>query len=114
MRFAEPLLPKIAEENYELFFDNVSLAIVAWNLAVIPLPERDIALMEALKTVPFVQRWFVKQQLKMMITRKNFLFADHTWLVHDYQIGNSETGFRLTVQAGFSEQALEKLKKGRE
>lgn len=113
LRFAEPLLHKVAAADYEIFFENVSLAIVAWNLASIPQPERDIALVEMLKTVPLMQRWMVKQELKIMIKRKNSLFADHIWLVHDYKITDTEAGYRVSVEAGLPEQALEKLKEGK-
>ena len=104
MEFAQPWLDEARNDDQRKTV--VGLAVLAWNLAVIPEPERwegDFA--EQLGITG-------KAILTEMIARKLALYPEETRPILDYQITGSQNNLSLQVISSLSPQEVADLERG--
>lgn len=100
--FARPLLALDPEREY--FEDTIQVAVIAWNLALAlaATPEKtvDDLLVETYgaETIGDDYQAF-RDQVAMLVRRKQRYFSKHQRFIHDYQITESEDMFHLNIMS---------------
>lgn len=95
IEFAEPLL-KLAQTNEECQ-KVIKLAVVAWNLALLPKEEQEKFLKTEVPTISPSDARELVELLEGLLARKQIYFADDKRLIVDYLILESERGFDLVL-----------------
>ncbi|MEM9486592.1 MAG: hypothetical protein AAGA83_23200 [Cyanobacteria bacterium P01_F01_bin.116] len=97
--FAEPYLPESDElEQHKMVYE---MAIIAWNLAVIPKNQRQSALDELFKDLmkgkPATARQDLNDLMDEMVARKLALFPNNRRYILDFQLEDTGDQFHLSV-----------------
>lgn len=95
MDFAEPLLD-FAEDD-ESKEKAISLALVCWNLALLPQDDQQEELKYMLHTFPGGNTGEIEQVVITMVKRKSACFPDIKKCVVDYKITRRGDDIHLTV-----------------
>jgi hypothetical protein len=74
----------------------VGLGVVAWNAALIPQPERERVIEQALDRLPELARHDLQEMLEALVDRKLRYFADEPRFIAGYQV--SDLGSSRHVQ----------------
>jgi len=93
LRFAEPLLEDITGE-YDDFSARISLAVFAWNYALLPAPQRRTLLND---TLPWIKRLAVTRALSTLVKRKETDFAAYQWQILAFRVIEHPDEFRVEV-----------------
>ncbi len=97
--FAEPYLPEADEfEQRKMVFE---MAIIAWNLAIIPEYQRQSALdklfKDLMKGKPATARQDLYNLMDEMVARKLALFPNNRRYILDFQLEDAGDRFHLSV-----------------
>ena len=101
MEFIEPYIKslKTDEEHKKL----ITLAIVAWNTALLPEEEQQEMVDEALsKAVPPDTRTPLKRIMNQLIERKKKYFSDNKRFILGYELSRSGESLSLSVASTLS------------
>ena len=102
--FVEPYLPESDElERHEMVYD---MAIIAWNLAIIPEDQRQTAISELfdefLKDKPATARQEFNNLIDEMVARIFELFPDNRRYILAFQLEDGGDQFHLSVASTLS------------
>lgn len=106
LRFAQPLLDEADIADYDIFHSCISIAIIAWNTALLSPDERRKSLMDIIKKIPMIDRLFYRRVLDTLIRRKETEFPEFKWVVVDFNIIQTPKTYKLTVQAVLTANAV--------
>lgn len=97
LSFAEPYLE--LANTYKELDKTISLAIVAWNTALIPESEQKAMVKKMINDLSFsgVDARDLIKVVGGMIKRKRRYFADHTRAVTEYHLSETRDGIHLSV-----------------
>ena len=105
--FVEPYLD--AAHNHSQREKLFSIAIIAWNLAILPESDRQSMinkfLKEALNTNDPLTRQDTKGILDELIARKQKFFANNQRLIVDFELQDTGSSFHLSVASMLSRPA---------
>jgi len=106
--FADPLL----DENETLSSLNTKydLAMMGWNLGMLPAQDRLKSLASLLEDMPADLRGQVEVTLQYLIERKDARFADYPWFIHAFHLEPKGTGAVLSVAAILPPPAVDTVK----
>jgi hypothetical protein len=95
--FIEPYLEYA--DTYESHKKLITLALVAWNAALLPKDEQKAMLEEVVGSLKLStsDTEGMINIIEEMIERMNTYFADYTRTILDYQLSYAEEGFHLSV-----------------
>jgi hypothetical protein len=94
--FVAPYLP-LAAGQLEPTRRLLTLAMIAWNCALMPEGERGEMLQDALNTFPAEARDRMKVVFEEMIRRKEQEFADVQRALFDFELTRAPSGYHLNV-----------------
>jgi len=95
--FAEPLLEKLGEEEFEA---GMSLAALCWNLTFMPPKDQHKqikSIIDALGKSDPLMRIEVEEHIRMLMERKKALYANDRRIIIDYEFVIEEGRPRLLV-----------------
>lgn len=96
--FVKPYLEEIPDYQQEMF---LQIAILAWNLAIMPEDMRQQAFEDLLKKGVKGKNPFARQDMRdfidELIARKSELFPDNQRYIVDFQLKNAGNQFHLSV-----------------
>jgi hypothetical protein len=81
----------------------VSIAIIAWNLAISPADRREELLREIALSIPPDLQQVMREHFEALIQRKLQYFADNTRFILDYQVTMTEDGPHVSVMSTLPE-----------
>ena len=96
-RFVDPWLTGVTQLTD--IQARCSLAMLAWNLAVLPTPTRKELVSTTVEVVPVEEQDDARQCLAEFITRKEQLFSEYRWYIGDVHVESCRRGIRLVVAA---------------
>ncbi len=97
--FVDPYLGAVqnSQQRQKLF----TLAVFAWNVAILPIAQQEriieTMLKESLPGADFTVRQDTRQLLDSLIARKQSLFADNQRYIVDFQLQGQDQKFHLSV-----------------
>lgn len=94
-RFAAPLCS--GREALQQMQLNFEVAMLGWNLALLPPHLRIQTLAETLRGFPADVRHLVKDHLAQLVERKERKFADYSWLIKDFHLKPEREGVSLCI-----------------
>lgn len=99
--FVEPYEDKEEEMSLNQRQSLLGIAVIAWNLALLPKDQRKAALKEIIRELlkgedPLFQRE-MREIINEMVARKDQFFADNQRYIVNYQLRDLGTEFHLTV-----------------
>ena len=96
-RYTEPLLDDTeSDEERESLY---GLAMIGWNLALLPAHARMRLVANLLKEFTEDSRLSIKDSLMHLVARKEELFSDYSWEIYSYHLESYAGGDRLTIAA---------------
>ncbi|MEM9151127.1 MAG: hypothetical protein AAGB19_11815 [Cyanobacteria bacterium P01_F01_bin.3] len=100
--------------NYSERERLVSIALVAWNLSIVPESNRQAMLDSQFQTMFKEGEQFAQQDIRELITammeRKQQEFADDRQIIMDFQLQDLDDGFHLSVASTLVKTKCQKLK----
>jgi hypothetical protein len=98
--FVEPYLEKV-EDTLEAQTKLISVAVLAWNAALLPVEERremlDDAVGKALKGASAKEKQGFREIVDTMIERKLAHFAEYGRAIIDFELTDIGSGYHLSV-----------------
>ena len=110
--FAEPLLNTIDDDD-ELFKDVISFAVICWNISFLPENEQKKmirSLVDEMAKSDYLLRLSVKNDIRMLLNRKETFFADEKRMVVNYEIIEENGSRRLLAMSAFTKDQADKTK----
>jgi hypothetical protein len=95
VRFAEPMLKHC--ETYQAREQAISYAILAWNLALEPEPNRGALLAELLAQIPADEADEKTALMQFLLKRKEEQFADNRFMIIDYRLDRQGENMHIEV-----------------
>ena len=96
-RFAELLLDE--NESLSSWYTKYGIAMMGWNLALIPAHARMKPLADLLGNFAADLRLNIKAILQNLVERKDAHFAEYTWHIRSYHLEPKGEGYVLYVAA---------------
>jgi hypothetical protein len=96
-RFAEPILDGATQLTD--ITAACRLAMLAWNLAMVPPHTRLQLVSDAVKMLSNAEQLPTRQCLEVFIARKEQLFGAYRWCIGDVHVESCRRGIRLVVAA---------------
>jgi hypothetical protein len=96
-RFADPLIA--GNESVSLLHTKYGIAMMGWNLAMIPAHARLQPLSKLLSEFADDLRLELKETLQYLVERKESRFVEYTWPIHSFHLEPKGTGVVLYVAA---------------
>ncbi|MEW6608541.1 MAG: hypothetical protein AB1414_14035 [bacterium] len=93
--FVEPYIEFV--NTYEDYNKLISLAVVAWNAALLPEHKRKDMLNEIIANLSFSDTESLREIIETMIDRKRRYFSDNKRFVVEYHLSELRKGFHLSI-----------------
>jgi hypothetical protein len=84
-------------DTEESFKKLVTIAVVAWNISLLPRSEQVKSVNDLLKSLPPDVRADTKSILRELMRRKKKYFAEFRRMIIEFEVVDTKNGFHLTV-----------------
>ena len=102
MEFIQPYIDDI--ETLEQYRSLVSIAVIAWNAAIIPLSQRAEMLLTFEEVIPGDSSVSFQKVMEEFIERKQAYFPDINRFIVRYEVTETEDDWHLAIASNMTEE----------